>query len=555
MEVILRPLIAAGTEGVKMGCSDGYIRHIFPILAAYIADYPEQALVGCHKQNSCPNCTVSPKQRGSEPTNSLWRDATETKRALSAKAGGTDSQLFDSLQLRPINPFWHALPHCNIHECMTPDIHHQLHKGVFHDHLSSWCTSAVETASGRVVDREREIDLRFRALPPHSTLRHFAKGISTTSQWTGKEFKNMEKVFLGVLAGATDRRVQVCMRAILDFIYLAQFEVHTTESLQQMDAAWVEFHTTKQVFIDLGIREHFDINKLHNIKHYIDHIRARGTADGFNSEGPERLHIDYAKTGYRASSRRGYIKQMTVWLRRQEAVHRFHRYLRWATPAYAILSDTVERAEESEGNEEEDREEDEEDREDGEEESIENDTHRIGEEQEDESEDMVVNGDKQTGTVTSAGHTSNFLLPTTTFSVAKRPFYPALPLKTVEEDFKAPWLAWYIERFLWTQGRNAQATLDNQHPIAVFKQATIHLPPLAQNENEPLEDIIHATKAVPAHHSPTGYQAETPARFDTVLVRMDRDPTVNNNPLSGVCSISLALEAPCLTIPILQMFR
>ncbi|KAF8804357.1 hypothetical protein BYT27DRAFT_7194511 [Phlegmacium glaucopus] len=44
-----------------------------------------------------------------------------------------------------------------------------------------------------------------------------------------------------------------------------------------------------------------------------------------------------AYTGYNASNIRNkkqYIKQMTIWLRRQEAIHRFCLYLQWAVPGY-----------------------------------------------------------------------------------------------------------------------------------------------------------------------------------------------------------------------------
>ncbi|KAJ3850246.1 hypothetical protein EV368DRAFT_84747 [Lentinula lateritia] len=47
----------------------------------------------------------------------------------------------------------------------------------------------------------------------------------------------------------------------------------------------------------------------------------------------EWLHIDLAKAGYRASNRRNFIVQMTIWLARQEAVHWFTAYLKWAVGA------------------------------------------------------------------------------------------------------------------------------------------------------------------------------------------------------------------------------
>ncbi|KAG1836372.1 hypothetical protein DFJ58DRAFT_847010 [Suillus subalutaceus] len=212
------------------------------------------------------------------------------------------------------------LPYSDIFGAITPDILHQLHKGVFHDHLLKWCTK---------ITGEKEIDEHYQKMSNYPGLCHFSQGISLVSQWTGTEHREMQRVFMGVLAGAVQPTVIQAARAVLDFIYYAQFHAHTSQSLDALESALREFHNHKHIFVDLGVRNDFNIPKMHSMQHYVASIKSRGSADGFNTEFPKRLHIDFTKNVYRATNKKDYVVQMTKWLARQEAVDQFVAYLDW----------------------------------------------------------------------------------------------------------------------------------------------------------------------------------------------------------------------------------
>ena len=320
MSRLLEPLVNAGKNGVEMTCADGYVRRIFPLLAAYIADYPEQLLVCCCQKNTCARCKVPPDMLGDRVV-CQPRDPDETLQALRDRQADRPSLIFDAERLRPVDePFWGALPQCDIFSCIMPDILHQLHKGVFKDHLLTWCTTLIG---------EDEADRRFRAMTDFPGLRHFRNGISHVSQWTGREHKEMQRIIVGLLAGAVPTDVMLVVRALVDFIYYAQLQSHTDTTLAHLQPSLDAFHKHKDVFVRLGIREHFNIPKLHFMLHYVEAIRSRGSCDGFNTELPERLHIDYAKQAYRASNRRNYLEQMVTWLARQEAIDLHASYVHW----------------------------------------------------------------------------------------------------------------------------------------------------------------------------------------------------------------------------------
>ncbi|KDQ05571.1 hypothetical protein BOTBODRAFT_122570, partial [Botryobasidium botryosum FD-172 SS1] len=147
--------------------------------------------------------------------------------------------------------------------CFTPDLLHQLHKGVFKSHVLKWCTDLAG---------EKEIDQRFKCMPRHPKLRHFSKGISHLSQWSGTEAKEVEKVFVGLVQGAIPEEAVEATRALLDFIYVSQYQSFTGATLDLLRGHLDEFHESKSIFVERKIREHFNFPKLHMLSHYAELI-------------------------------------------------------------------------------------------------------------------------------------------------------------------------------------------------------------------------------------------------------------------------------------------
>ncbi|KAK0493964.1 hypothetical protein EDD18DRAFT_1355885 [Armillaria luteobubalina] len=125
MTIMMKSIADAGCTGVEMVCADALVCFVYPIFAVYIADYPEQCL---------------------------------------DHAAGKD-----------VNTIIQITTHLSTFLGITPDLLHQLHKGVFKDHLVKWCTAII----GAI-----EVDKAFWSMPSHPGLGHFKNGISHVSQWT-----------------------------------------------------------------------------------------------------------------------------------------------------------------------------------------------------------------------------------------------------------------------------------------------------------------------------------------------------------------------------------
>lgn len=326
---IILPLERLGITGINMATGSGDVYRTHPILACFVGDYPEQVLVTGAFTGECADCPETRDQLGQTPI------GRSPHRNLAAILEALDSFEVDpagflrtcaDVHIKPIiDPFWKNLPYVNIFQSITPDVLHQLYQGVL-KHLIAWLIQVFGAP---------EIDARCRRLPPNHNIRLFMKGISTLSRVTGQEHDHMSRFILGIVVdiplpdGSSSAPLVRSVWALLDFLYLAQYPIHTDDSLDAMDAALRRFHDNKKIFITLGVRQHFNLPKLHFARHYVYKIRLFGTTDNVNTEYTERLHIDLAKDAYRATNHKDEYPQMTTWLERKEKIQRHSKYIEW----------------------------------------------------------------------------------------------------------------------------------------------------------------------------------------------------------------------------------
>jgi len=293
MAGILEPLKTAGLEGCAMAGGDGVVRRIHPICACFVVDYPEQVLTVGVKTGECPGCTVHRDELGefSASGGNHFRDISKILDVLVVLDDSNDYSSFvhtcAGLSVKPLaEPFWKGLPFTNIYQAITPDVLYQLYQDVF-KHLVSW----IKTAFG-----EDEMDARCRRLSPNHNVRHFLNGIGCLSRISGQEHDQISRIILGLIIdiplpeGRSPVRLICAVRAILDFIHLAQYPVHTTVTLQSLNDALQLFHDNKEVFVDLEIRTTFNLPKLHFLTHYAHLITVFGTT---HQENVKRLENSF----------------------------------------------------------------------------------------------------------------------------------------------------------------------------------------------------------------------------------------------------------------------
>jgi hypothetical protein len=330
ISIVMKHLKIAARDGCPMSDPRGDLRMIHTPLVAWIADYPEQLLIACTASKRSPISLALSAQFG-DPLPHLPRTRSHTLTTIERACTVSDPcdiagfyKTCQSLHLNGVvEPFWADWASACPSLFLTPDALHQWHKFYF-DHCLQW---AINIMGGK------ELDRRLSALQPRVGVRHWANGVSTLKQLTGREHRDLEKLLPAVIVGAVPNDVACALRAITEFIFQAQNLFHCDETLHSLSEALREFHHYKASIIMAGGRRgkngplnHFEIPKLELAQHVARSTRAMGAPYQWSSDITERCHITHVKRPYRMTNHKDFHGQCCRFLDRQEKLQFFRLY-------------------------------------------------------------------------------------------------------------------------------------------------------------------------------------------------------------------------------------
>ncbi|KAF9226131.1 hypothetical protein BS17DRAFT_794398 [Gyrodon lividus] len=299
---ILEMLKPAMTVPEVTMCADGHYRKVIYGLGPYIADYEEQVVLTGIVWNWCGWYVIF---------NSCLGFPWDLDALIKEVDPGT---LWDEWGvIADIIIFTSNFPCLVIHILLTPDLLHQLIKGTFKDHLVDWVCSYLKETHGSTHAMEiiDDIDRRIAADLPFSGLCCFSEGQGFL-QWTGDNSKALMKVYINAIEGYVPDDMIRAFHAFLKFCYIAQHDIITEDTLEDLEDALNRFHKYCEIFVSTNVQSNFVLPRQHAMKHYPGLIHLFGAPNGLCSSITESKHIQAVKRPYQHSSKFNALKQMLL---------------------------------------------------------------------------------------------------------------------------------------------------------------------------------------------------------------------------------------------------
>ncbi|KAG0633391.1 hypothetical protein HOY80DRAFT_896568 [Tuber brumale] len=273
IEAIFTPIGEVAEVGIEIECADGKVRQCFPRLAAWIADHLENVTLHGIQQNQCAICETTAR----------------SVRVLYRISDAGEDLINRGFKLRP-SVFWGL---SDVHQAHwpKPDILHVVYLGIFETHLMKWIIRFLKKYKTL-----QAFDAVWKNLPAYPGYSPPNKEYSRVSQWTGKEMRNLVRGLLPCFAAALCHPSLTCVRSIIDFTLMAQYQSHTEETIQYLERYLKAFHDHKDVFKEYR-KDKSTARKIHLLSHFADHIRCFGNIQMYSTESGETSHKIMIKEG------------------------------------------------------------------------------------------------------------------------------------------------------------------------------------------------------------------------------------------------------------------
>lgn len=328
MDIVLEPLKIAARIGIMMDDALGARRYCFTPLAAFIVDTPESNVISCVKQKTSSVTLASYKQLGDEFKHET-RTAEHTLALIAKLVATVDPMNLDEFEKAAkllglngvLSPFWRDWVLAQPPNFLTPEVLHHWHK-LFGDHDLKWCIALVGAA---------EIDFRFSLLRPHTGMRHFKEGISKGKQVTCREYRDIQRYILPVIAGAVSQKAMVAIRSLLDFRYYGQAPIMTEDDFTKLEGCLQSFHDNKDAIMQGGGRvgkkkrplNNWYIPKLEFMQSVVSNIRLNGPCIQWSADVTEHAHITELKDPADHGNNRNFEQQICRHLDRADKCRMF----------------------------------------------------------------------------------------------------------------------------------------------------------------------------------------------------------------------------------------
>ena len=151
-------------------------------------------------------------------------------------------------------------------------------------------------------------------------------------QVTGRDHRNVQCYIVSIITDVIPKDFVLCIRALLDFRYLAQSHTIDTHTLAQISDALTLFHQTKYAILDASAwvgkgnkpLDHFFIPKLELLHSVVPSICWSGAPIQWSADPTEYAHIDAIKIPSKNTNNGQYGPQICNYLDRDEKRHSFN---------------------------------------------------------------------------------------------------------------------------------------------------------------------------------------------------------------------------------------